>query len=81
MIAVHQGRRIRRLTTRQVNWLRQVIVSDVAIMYVYILYLRGEHTIIVILYTGLPPITTTIASQWLNSLIFHDDIQRIAAEK
>ena len=47
-------------------------------MYVYILYLRCEDTILAILFTGLP-ITTTIADKWLNILIFHDDNKFITA--
>ena len=44
-------------------------------MYIYILYLSCEDAILhtrMILCTGLP-ITTTIACEWLNSLILHDD--------
>ena len=40
----------------------------------YILYLRHEDAIFTIVCTGLS-ITTTIAGDWLNSLIFHDDIK------
>ena len=39
----------------------------------YILYLKGEEAILAILCMGLP-ITTTVAGEWLNSSIFHDDI-------
>ena len=44
----------------------------------YILYLRHEDAILVFLYTGLP-ITTTIAGEWLHSLIFHYNIKCITA--
>ena len=47
-------------------------------MYMYILYLRREDAILAILCMGLP-INTTIAGEWLNSLIFHDDIKNITA--
>ena len=47
-------------------------------MYVYILYLRCEDTILAILFAGLP-ITTTIPDEWLNILIFHDDNKFITA--
>ena len=40
--------------------------------YMNILYLKCEDAMLAILYMGLP-ITTTVAGQWLNSLIFHDD--------
>ena len=43
-------------------------------MLVYILYLRYEDAIFVILYIGLS-IVTTIAGEWLNSLIIHGYIQ------
>ena len=43
-----------------------------------ILYLRHEGAIIPILHMSLP-ITTTIAGEWLNILIFHDDIKCIKA--
>ena len=42
----------------------------------YILYLRCEDGILAILCMG-PPITTTAAGEWLNSLIFHDNIKCI----
>ena len=44
----------------------------------YILYLRCKDTILAILCTDLP-ITTTIAGEWLISLIFYDDIKCITA--
>ena len=43
-----------------------------------ILYLRSEDDIPVILCTGLS-ITTILAGEWLNSLIFHGDIKCITA--
>ena len=46
--------------------------------YMYIMYQRHEDAIFVILCTGLS-ITTTISYQWLNSLIFHDNIKCITA--
>ena len=46
--------------------------------YVYILYLRCKDAILAIICTGLP-ITTTIAHEWFNSLIFHDDNKYITA--
>ena len=42
--------------------------------HMYILYLRHEDAILVILCMGLP-ITTTVAGECLNSLIFHEDIK------
>ena len=47
-------------------------------MYVYILYLMREDAVLAILCMSLA-ITTTIADQWLNSLIFHSDIKCITA--
>ena len=44
----------------------------------YILYLRCEDDILVILCMGIP-ITTTLAGEWLNTLIFHGDIKCITA--
>ena len=46
--------------------------------YVNMLYLICEDAIIVILCKGLP-ITTTIVAEWLNSLIFYDNIKGITA--
>ena len=43
---------------------------------IYILYLRCEDVVLAILYTDLH-ITTTFASEGLNSLIFHDNIKCI----
>ena len=40
----------------------------------YVLYLWREDAILAIVCKGLP-ITTTIAGDWLNNLIFHDDIK------
>ena len=50
---------------------------DTVRTYDYIFYLRRQHAILVILCTGLP-ITTAIASKWLNNLI-HDDNKCITA--
>ena len=58
------------LYTGRDGWLFQASY----ILYVYILYLRREDTILVILCTSLP-ITITLADEWINSLIFHDDIK------
>ena len=44
----------------------------------HILYLKYEYAILMILCTGLP-ITTTIVVQWLNSLIFYNNIKCTAA--
>ena len=44
----------------------------------YILYLRCEDAILAILCMSLP-ITTALAGEWSNSLIFHDNIKRITA--
>ena len=49
-------------------------------MCMYILYPRREDAILAILYKCLP-ITATTAGEWLNSLIFHDDINYITANK
>ena len=48
-------------------------------MYVYILYLRCEDSILAILCTAGLPITIPIAGEWLNSLIFNDDDKCITA--
>ena len=42
--------------------------------YVYILYLKHEDPILAIMFMNLP-ITTTLAGEWLNRLIFHGDIK------
>ena len=44
----------------------------------FISYLRREDAIFTILCAGLP-ITTTVAVEWLNNLIFHDNIKCITA--
>ena len=46
--------------------------------YVYILYLRHEDSILTIVFMDLP-ITTTLAGESLNRLIFRDDIKSITA--
>ena len=47
-------------------------------MNIYILHLRHKDTILTILCIGLrKPITNTLAGEWLNNLIFHDDIKCI----
>ena len=75
-MAKHQDRISRLLTITPVNWQRGAPASG--IMYVYILYLRREDTTLAILHTGLYlRITTTVAGEWLNSLLFHDDIKYI----
>ena len=48
-------------------------------MYMYILHLRREDATLVTPCSGLS-ITTTIAGKWLNSLIFHNDINFITAD-
>ena len=75
-MAVHQGRRSRQLTIRSVYWQKQATASFTHNTYVYILYLKHEDAII--LSTGLP-ISTTVVGQWLNSLLFHDNITCIKA--
>ena len=40
------------------------------------LYLRRENAVLAILHMGLP-ISTTLAGDWLNSLIIHGDIECI----
>ena len=65
-MAMHQGRRSRWLAIRPVYWQRQVTISHTC---TYIMYLRCEDAILAILCMGLP-ITTTIAGEWLSSLIF-----------
>ena len=78
-MAAHQGRRNRQFTIMLVYLQQGVTASDIIhIVYVCTLYLRCKDTILVILCTNLP-ITTTIAGQWLNILIFHDDIKCITA--
>ena len=61
------------LSARSTDRDQQLIQNN---MYMYVLYLRSEDTILAILCTGLP-ITTNIADQWLNSLIFHANIKCI----
>ena len=63
-MAVHLGRRSRHLAGQ----LAETGDCFRHGFYVYILYLRHANAILVILYMGLP-ITTSIAGQWLNSLI------------
>ena len=46
--------------------------------YTYVLHLRCEDTILIILCTGVP-ITTAIAGKCLNSLTSHDDHKSIKA--
>ena len=46
--------------------------------YMYILYLRCEEPILAILCTDLP-IITIYAGEWLNSLIFNDNVESITA--
>ena len=48
-------------------------------MYVYILYPRCKVAKLVILCMALPITTILVAGEWLNSLIFHDDMKCIAA--
>ena len=69
-MAMHQGRRSRLLTIRAVDWQEQATVSG--IICTYILYFKGEQGMLVTPCSGLP-ITTTVADESLNSLIFHDD--------
>ena len=45
-------------------------------MYVHILYLRFEETTLTILYMDLS-ITTTVAGEWLGSLISYGDNKHI----
>ena len=52
--------------------------SGIICTYMYILYLRHEDALPVILYMGLP-IITTLAIEQLNILIFHQDIKCITA--
>ena len=65
---------------RPVYWQEWVTVSGVrhtythVHMYIYILHLRCEDTILLIL-----PIITTIASERFNTLVFHDDNKCITA--
>ena len=47
-------------------------------MYMYILYLMCEEAILAFLCTGLP-ITTTVDSEWLNGLVFHENTKSITA--
>ena len=58
----------------------EVLIKNVAlikeIQYVYISYPRCKDAVLVILCMSLPT-TTTVAGEWLNSLIFHDDIKCI----
>ena len=59
---------------------RQIVSGIIYSSYMYILYLRGGDIILAILETGLPPITTTIVGEWLDSLVcIHDNIKCIMA--
>ena len=82
-MAVNQGRRSRRLNIKLVNWQRQVTVSGIIHMYIhvqlYILYLRRKNAIYTCNLVHESVISTTLAGEWLNNLIFHDDIKCITA--
>ena len=73
-----QGGRTRQLTIRTVYLQRWATTTRIILTCIHILYLRHEDAIFAILYMGLP-ISTTIVSEWLNYLIFHDDIKCISA--
>ena len=56
------------------GWLTGIDKRTVSgIMYMYILYVRRQGAVLVNLWTCLP-ITTTFAGEWLNSSIYHGDI-------
>ena len=59
-----------------------MLIKNVALIeeiwHVYISYPRCEDAILVILCMSLPT-ATTVAGEWLISLIFHDDIKCITA--
>ena len=70
-MAVHQGRRSRWLTLRQVDWQKWATFRHNTYAYILYLIVKCEDAILAILYTTLP-IIITITGQWLNSFIFHD---------
>ena len=72
-MAVSQGSRRWWLTSRLINGHRQVNCFRHYYVHVNMLYLRREGTIHVYLWTCLP-ITTTLVGEWLNSSIYHGDI-------
>ena len=63
---------------RLANWQRLVTVLGIIHTCIRILYLRFQDAILAILSMGLP-ITTTLAGEWLISLIFHGNIKCITA--
>ena len=70
-MAVHQGKRSRCLTIWVVDWPSWAIISGIMHMYISCIWgVAMLYLIFWILCTGLP-ITTYLAGQWLNSLIFH----------
>ena len=77
-MVMHQGRRSRVLTITPVDWQRGATVSGITCSYMYILYLRHKDAILAILYMGLRTYHYTVAGEWLNSLLFHDNIKYVA---
>ena len=78
VMAVHQGRRSRLLTIRLVDWQRRATVSIIIYTYNYILYLRHEYTVLVILCMGLPITTTvTLLVNGLNSSLYSMTISNV----
>ena len=73
-MVVHQSSRSRRLTIRPIHRQRCATTSGI----ICILYLRQQDAILAILYAGIL-ITTTIAGQRLNTIIYLDDIKYITA--
>ena len=74
VIALHQGGKSKQLAIRLVYWQISVTCSGIVHMYIYILYLRHEDAILVILCSSLP-IAMAYAGKWLNCLVFHDNIK------
>ena len=59
--------------------LHRMTASSTACSYVYILYLLTcEDAILTMVWLG-PPIPTTLAGEWVNSLIVHGNIKCVAA--
>ena len=77
-MALHQGRMRRLLTTRAVDWQGQTTVLGIICTCISCISDVRMPYVLVILCVCLP-ITTTVSGEWLNSLIFHDDIKCITA--
>ena len=80
-MTAHQGRKSRYVACHYTSLLAGIsdgFRRNTYMLFMYILYLWCEDAILAILCMGLP-ITITVAGEWLNSLILHDDNKSIAA--